>query len=63
MISNIIGRYLLSKGLITSEQLFILLLEKKRIHIKMGLIAVAEGFMTQTQACLLYTSPSPRDTR
>ena len=50
MISNIIGRYLLSKGLITSEQLFILLLEKKRIHIKMGLIAVAEGFMTQTQA-------------
>ena len=61
MISNIIGRYLLSKGLITSEQLFILLLEKKRIHIKMGLIAVAEGFMTQTQAELVYDYQSVMD--
>ena len=61
MISNIIGRYLLSKGLITSEQLFILLLEKKRIHIKMGLIAVEEGFMTQTQAELVYDYQSVMD--
>ena len=61
MISNIIGRYLLSKGRITSEQLFSLLIEKKRIRVKMGLIAVAEGFMTQTQAELVYDYQSVVD--
>lgn len=63
MISNIIGRYLLSKGLITSEQLYSLLLEKNRIHVKLGLIAVAEGFMTQAEAELVYDYQSVVDKR
>ena len=63
MISSIIGRYLLSKGLITSEQLYSLLLEKNRIRVKLGLIAVAEGFMTQAEAEQVYDYQSVVDKR
>ena len=63
MISSIIGRYLLHKGHITSEQLYSLLLEKQRIHVKLGLIAVAEGMMTQAQADEVYDYQSVVDKR
>ncbi len=61
MISSIIGRYLLHKGLITSEHLYSLLLEKNRIRVKLGLIAVAEGYMTQAEAEQVYDYQSVVD--
>lgn len=61
MISSIIGRYLLNNGRITSEQLYSLLLEKNKIHVKLGLIAVAEGFMTQAEAEQVYDYQSVVD--
>lgn len=63
MISSIVGRYLLHKGHITSEQLYSLLLEKQRIHVKLGLIAVAEGMMTQAEADEVYDYQSVVDKR
>ncbi len=50
MISNIIGNYLLDKGLITQEQLKDLLNEQQKVRVKLGLIAVAEGLMMQEEA-------------
>lgn len=63
MVSSIIGRYLLSREYITSEQLYSLLLEKSRIHVRLGLIAVAEGLMTQAQADEVYSYQSSVDKR
>lgn len=50
MISNIVGNYLISKGIINQEQMTELLEEMKKVRVKLGLIAVAEGMMTQEQA-------------
>lgn len=50
MVSVIIGNYLLEKGLITYEQFRDLLVEKNRVRVKLGLIAVAEGLMTKEEA-------------
>lgn len=63
MISSMIGRYLLHRGHITSEQLYSLLLEKERIHVKLGLIAVSEGMMTQAQADEVYGHQAVVDKR
>ena len=63
MVSSIIGRYLLSRKYITSEQLYSLLLEKRKIHVRLGLIAVAEGLMTQAQADEVYNYQSRVDKR
>lgn len=50
MVSNIVGNYLVSKGVITIEQFKDLLIEQRRVRVKLGLIAVAEGLMTQEEA-------------
>ena len=50
MISKILGNYLISKGKITSEQLDDVIEEITRVRVKLGLIAVAEGMITQEQA-------------
>lgn len=50
MVSSIVGNYLVNKGIITAEQLNDLLLEQRKVRVKLGLIAVAEGFMTQEEA-------------
>ena len=50
MISNIVGNYLVSKGVITFEQFKDLLVEQRKARVKLGLIAVAEGLMTQEEA-------------
>lgn len=50
MISNIVGNYLIGKGIINQEQMTELFEEMKKVRVKLGLIAVAEGMMTQEQA-------------
>lgn len=50
MIAHIIGNYLIHKNLITREQLGDILREQDKVRVKLGLIAVAEGFMTQEEA-------------
>lgn len=50
MIASIVGNYLKEAGLITEEQFYDLMLEHKRVRVKLGLIAVAEGLMTQEEA-------------
>lgn len=50
MVSSIVGKYLVDKGLITVEQLNDLMAEQQKVRVKLGLIAVAEGLMTQEQA-------------
>lgn len=50
MVSSIIGAYLTEKGIISSEQLQDVLNEQQKVRVKLGLIAVAEGLMTQAEA-------------
>lgn len=50
MVSSIVGNYLIEKGLITTEQFRDLLVEQRKVRVKLGLIAVAEGLMTQEEA-------------
>lgn len=50
MVSSIVGNYLVSKGVITIEQFKDLLVEQRKVRVKLGLIAVAEGLMTQEEA-------------
>ncbi len=50
MVSSIVGNYLLDKGIISLEQFRDLLVEQQKARVKLGLIAVAEGLMTQEEA-------------
>lgn len=50
MVSSIVGNYLIDKGLITQEQFRDLLLDQQKVRVKLGLIAVAEGLMSQEEA-------------
>lgn len=50
MVAIILGTYLQKKGLLTYDQLENLLLQQRKVHVKLGLIAVAEGLMTQEEA-------------
>ncbi len=50
MIASIVGHYLVDIGQITREQLHDLLKEHHKVRVKLGLIAVSEGLMTQEEA-------------
>lgn len=50
MIASIVGNYLKDVGLLSEEQLYDLLNEHRKVHAKLGIIAVAEGLMTQDEA-------------
>lgn len=50
MVSSIVGNYLVEKNLITAEQLRDVYNEQKKVRVKLGLIAVAEGLMSQEDA-------------
>lgn len=49
MISNMVGRYLLKRGLISSKQLQTVLAQRQNVHVRLGLVAVSEGLMTQEE--------------
>lgn len=49
MVASIVGNYLVSKDLITVEQLSDVLREQNKVRVKLGLIAVAEGLMSQEE--------------
>lgn len=50
MIASIVGNYLKDVGLLTEEQLLDLLAAHRKVHAKLGIIAVAEGLMTYEEA-------------
>lgn len=50
MVSNIVGNYLVENHVITLEQFRDLSREQRKVRVKLGLIAVAEGLMTQEEA-------------
>lgn len=50
MVSNILGNYLVENNVITLEQFRDLIKEQRKVRVKLGLIAVAEGLMTQEEA-------------
>ena len=50
MIASIVGNYLKDVGLLSEEQLHDLLAEHRKVRAKLGIIAVAEGLMTQDEA-------------
>lgn len=50
MVSNIVGNYLVENHLLTEEQLGDIIREQRKVRVKLGLIAVAEGLMTQEEA-------------
>lgn len=50
MFINLFGKYLISKNIITSEQLQSIRKEQSRTRVKLGLIAVAEKLLTEKQA-------------
>lgn len=50
MVSNILGNYLIENHVITLEQFRDVIIEQRRARVKLGLIAVAEGLMTQEEA-------------
>lgn len=50
MIASIVGNYLRDVGLLSEEQLYDLLAEHRKVRAKLGIIAVAEGLMTQEEA-------------
>lgn len=54
MIASIVGNYLMESGLITVEQLHDLLKEHRKVRVKLGLIAVSEGLMSQEEAERVY---------
>lgn len=49
MVSNIVGNYLVENNVITLEQFKDLIREQRKVRVKLGLIAVAEGLMTQEE--------------
>ena len=50
MVEYIFGRYLVSSGRITDVQLDTIVEKMDSVRVKLGLIAVAEGFMSLKQA-------------
>ena len=50
MFDQIFGNFLVSTNRLTQEQLDEVIREEKNVHVKMGLIAVADKMMTQQQA-------------
>lgn len=50
MVSNIVGNYLVENNVITPEQFKDLIREQRKVRVKLGLIAVAEGLMAQEEA-------------
>ncbi len=45
-IHNFFGNYLLEKDIITTEQLLDALQEQSKVHLKLGTLAIHEGYMT-----------------
>lgn len=50
MFTNLFGRFLISKKLITDDDFFSIKMEQNKTKVKLGLIAVAERLMTEQQA-------------
>lgn len=46
MYTQFFGNYLLEKDIITTEQLLDALQEQSKVHLKLGTLAIHEGYMT-----------------
>ena len=58
MVEYIFGRYLVSSGRITDVQLDTIVEKMDSVRVKLGLIAVAEGFMSLKQAEEVNSTPA-----
>lgn len=63
MVSGIIGTYLVTRGLLTQEQLRDVMYEQKKTRAKLGLIAVAQGMLTSGQADRINRAQAKYDKR
>lgn len=63
MVSSILGNYLVDKGVLTKEQFDNVIAEKKKVRVKLGLIAVAEGLMTAEEAEVVNMLQTAMDKR
>ena len=50
MFASIVGKYLVSKELISPAQFMDIKQEMSKVRVKLGLIAIAEGLMTERDA-------------
>lgn len=63
MFINLFGKYLVSEGIITSDQLEDIKQEQSKARVKMGLIAVAEKMLTDKQADEINRKQAVEDKR
>lgn len=49
MYTQFFGNYLLEKNIITKEQLLVALEEQSKVHLKLGTLAIHEGYMTANE--------------
>lgn len=54
MVAQIIGNYLVERGIITRGQMLVIHKERQRVRAKLGLIAVAEGYMSSFEVKDIY---------
>ena len=54
MVAQIIGNYLVERGIMTRGQMLVLHKERKKLRAKLGLVAIAEGFMSPFEVKEIY---------
>lgn len=63
MFTNLFGRYLVGKQIITEEELFSIKMERNKAKVKLGLIAVSEKLITEKQANQINMKQQQMDKR
>ncbi|GAU77392.1 chemotaxis protein CheX [Fusibacter sp. 3D3] len=63
MFNKYFGHYLLSKHIITKEQLIIVLSDKNKSRVKLGVLAIDAGYMTAAQVTEVHNLQAKKDRR
>jgi len=54
MVAQIVGNYLIERGIVTRGQMLIIQKERKKVRARLGLVAISEGYMTQDEVNQIY---------
>ena len=54
MVAQIVGNYLVERGIVTRGQMLIIQKERKKVRARLGLVAISEGYMTQDEVNQIY---------
>ncbi|MCL2718696.1 MAG: hypothetical protein FWE14_07925 [Lachnospiraceae bacterium] len=54
MVAQIIGNYLIERGIVTRGQMLVLHKERQKVRAKLGLIAISEGYMSPDEVKDIY---------